>query len=224
MKIEAVVFDMDGLMIDSERIVQMTWSIAGERMGYGKLGEHIYQTLGFNVKKREAYFKHVYGDDFPFEVFRLETKKAWNEYVKRQAIPAKKGLYELLEALKQRNIKMGVATSSSREYAMKEIMDKGIDAYFDGFVFGDMVKEGKPAPEIYLRACQQLQVNPANALALEDSIHGIQAAHDAGMRSIFVPDLVNDSSLIDEWIDAKLMDLYEVKEWIINQNDLCEHQ
>lgn len=216
MKLEAVVFDMDGLMIDSERIVQMTWNIAGERMGYGKLGEHIYHTLGFQVKKREVYFKSVYGEEFPFEEFRKETKKEWNAYVKQHSIPAKEGLYDLLEELKKRSIKLGVATSSSRAYALGELKDKGVDGYFDEFVFGDMVKEGKPAPDIYLRACERLQVEPACALALEDSIHGIKAAHAAGMRSIFVPDLVRDATSIQEIIDAELKNLYEVKEWIIS--------
>lgn len=219
MKLEAVVFDMDGLMIDSERIVQMTWNIAGERMGYGKLGEHIYHTLGFQVKKREAYFKSVYGEDFPFEEFRKETKKAWNTYVKQHSIPAKEGLYDLLMELKKRSIKLGVATSSSQAYALGELKDKRVDGYFDAFVFGDMVKQGKPAPDIYVRACELLQVDPAHALALEDSMHGIKAAHGAGMRSIFVPDLIQDASLIQEIIDAELKNLYEVKEWIITHAD-----
>ena len=100
MGIEAVVFDLDGLMIDSERLVQKTWNIAGIAMGYGELGEHIYHTLGFNVQKRKAYFQKVYGEDFPFDEFRARTREAWNKAISKQHVPAKKGLYHLLDTLK----------------------------------------------------------------------------------------------------------------------------
>lgn len=217
MEIEAVVFDLDGLMIDSERLVQKTWNIAGIAMGYGELGEHIYHTLGFNVQKRKAYFQKVYGEDFPFDEFRTRTKMAWNEAISKQHVPVKKGLYHLLDTLKQHDIKIGVATSSSKEYALGELKDKQIDTYFDAFIFGDMVKEAKPSPEIYLRSCELLQVPPSHAIALEDSKHGIRSAYDAGMMSIFVPDLVKDSSDVDEMITAKLNDLDEVAQWILQQ-------
>ena len=69
MKVEALVFDMDGLLLDSERVVQKSWNYAGEKLGYGRIGEHIYHTLGFNVVRREAYFKSVYGEDFPMDKF-----------------------------------------------------------------------------------------------------------------------------------------------------------
>lgn len=217
MDIKAVVFDLDGLMIDSERLVQKTWNIAGDAMGYGKLGEHIYHTLGFSVQKRKAYFQNVYGEDFPFDEFRAKTREAWNEAISKQHVPAKKGLYHLLDVLKKHHMKIGVATSSSKEYALGELKDKQIDTYFDAFVFGDMVKEAKPSPEIYLRSCELLQVKPSQALALEDSKHGVRAAYDAGMMSIFVPDLVKDSSDIEDMITAKMDDLDEVAQWILQQ-------
>ncbi len=217
MKIDAVVFDLDGLMIDSERVVQKTWDIAGEWIGYGALGHHIYQTLGFNLTKRKTYFEECYGKEFPFDLFRKETKKAWNAYVACHEIPAKKGLYHLLNVLKQQEIKLGVATSSSRAYAVSELENKKILSYFDALVFGDMVKEAKPSPEIYEKACELLQVNPQKAIALEDSLHGIKAAHAAGMMSIFVPDLVSDATSIDGIVTAKLKDLDEVAEWLLHE-------
>ena len=76
-EIHGVVFDMDGLMFDSERIVKYSWDVAGERMGYGKLGDNIFHTLGFNVDKRKRHFKDTYGEDFPFELFRDEYRKAF---------------------------------------------------------------------------------------------------------------------------------------------------
>lgn len=217
MEIKAVVFDLDGLMIDSERLVQKTWNIAGERLGYGPLGNHIYHTLGFNVARRKAYFEAQYGTAFPFDEFRRETKQAWQEAIAKQRVPAKKGLFSLLEALHKQQIKLGVATSSSRAYAMEELTDKAILSYFDAMICGDMVKEAKPSPEIYQRACAMLEVEPAMALALEDSTHGIKAAYAAGMNSIYVPDLVDDDSEIRDMILAKMKDLEEVKAWFLQQ-------
>ena len=185
-------------------------------MGYGQLGEHIYHTLGFNVQKKKSIFSSSIWTGFSFLMnFRAKTREAWNTAIAKQHVPAKKGLYHLLDVLKQHDIKMGVATSSSKEYAFGELKDKQIDAYFDAFVFGDMVKEAKPSPEIYLRSCELLQVEPRHAVALEDSKHGIRSAYDAGMMSIFVPDLVSDSSDIDDIISAKLKDLDEVAQWIL---------
>lgn len=100
--LQAVIFDVDGLMLDSERLVMRSWDIAGEKMGYGPLGHNIYHTLGMNLKGREEYFKRVYGEDFPFaeftEVYREESRKIQE----REGVPVKKGLPELMAFLKKK--------------------------------------------------------------------------------------------------------------------------
>lgn len=213
-KISGVVFDMDGLMFDSERIVQLSWDIAGEQMGYGKLGGHIVNTLGFNREKREMYFKEVYGEHFPFEKFQELYRKAFYEYVDVHGLPVKKGLHELLEILKQRGIPMAVATSSSREHALGNLKKEEIEDYFSAVITGNMVAEAKPSPEIYEKACKALQVDPRETLALEDSYNGIRSAHGAGMITIMIPDLLKDSSCVDEILDGKMDSLLEVRDWI----------
>jgi len=110
MEIDAVIFDMDGLMIDTERIVQNSWNIVGKRMGYADLGEDIYHTMGLNVVRREEYFMGKYGKEFPFQEFLRDYRKEYYEYVNVHGIDAKPGLYELLETLKQLGIPMAVAT------------------------------------------------------------------------------------------------------------------
>lgn len=215
--LQGVVFDMDGLMFDSERIVKDSWDAAGQILGYGKLGEvNICHTLGFNFEKRRQYFKGKYGEDFPFEKFVEEYRKAFGEYVKQQGLPAKPGLHELLETLQNLRIPMAIATSSSRSYALENLNRERIAHFFTQIVTGEMVKEAKPSPEIYHRAMQALGMkkDPFFYLALEDSIHGIMAAHRAGMITVMVPDLVTDSSQVDEILDGKASSLLEVAQWI----------
>lgn len=212
--IKAVVFDMDGLMFDSERIVQKSWDIAGEQMGYGKLGGHIVNTLGFNRERREQYFKETCGADFPFERFQELYRKAFYEYVEHEGLPAKKGLHQLLQLLRRKQIPMAVATSSSREHAVGNLKKEGIEDYFAAVITGNMVSEAKPSPEIYEKACRALGVDPREALALEDSYNGIRSAHGAGMITIMIPDLLTDSSCVDEILDGKMESLLEVEHWI----------
>lgn len=212
--IKAVVFDMDGLMFDSERIVQRSWDIAGEQMGYGKLGGHIVNTLGFNRERREQYFKEACGADFPFERFQELYRKAFYEYVEHYGLPAKKGLHQLLQLLRRMQIPMAVATSSSREHAVGNLKKEGIEDYFAAVITGNMVSEAKPSPEIYEKACRALGVDPGEALALEDSYNGIRSAHGAGMITIMIPDLLTDSSCVDEILDGKMESLLEVEHWI----------
>ena len=212
--IKAVVFDMDGLMFDSERIVQKSWDIAGEQMGYGKLGGHIVNTLGFNRERREQYFKEACGADFPFERFQELYRKAFYEYVEHEGLPAKKGLHQLLQLLRRKQIPMAVATSSSREHAVGNLKKEGIEDYFAAVITGNMVSEAKPSPEIYEKACRALGVDPGEALALEDSYNGIRSAHGAGMITIMIPDLLTDSSCVDEILDGKMESLLEVEHWI----------
>ena len=214
MKIKAVVFDMDGLMIDSERIIQRSWHIVGNRMGYGDLDEDIYHTMGLSVTGSEKYFKSKYGEDFPYEQFRTDYKKEYYAYVDQNGIDAKPGLYELLETLKELKIPMAVATSTSSESAMKNLEAKKVVPYFEAFICGNMVTESKPSPQIYLKACSALGIEPQYAIALEDSFNGIKAAYAAGMMPVMVPDLIKDTSEVDELLFAKKSDLLEVAMWI----------
>ena len=141
--IKAVVFDMDGLMFDSERYVQKSWDIAGQRLGYGPLGHNIVNTLGTNLTNRKKYFLEHYGNDFPFEKFLDTYRDAYYELV-QDGVPAKKGLHEIVEVLKDKNLKAGVATSSSREHAISNLKREGIIDYFDAIITGDMIEHGKP--------------------------------------------------------------------------------
>lgn len=212
---EAVVFDMDGLMFDSERVVQHSWNVVGERMGLGRLGDdNIRFTLGFNRVRRKQYFLEKYGNGFPYEVFHEEYGKVYHQYADTYGVPVKAGLYELLDVLEDKRIKCAVATSSSREHAFANLERAGILRRFRAVLTGDMVTEGKPSPEIYLKACALVETEPSRAMALEDAPNGILSAHRAGMYTVLIPDLIEDFSSIRPCLDRKASSLKEVAEWL----------
>lgn len=209
-KIEALVFDMDGLIFDSERVVQRSWNYAGEILGYGQIGEHIYNTLGFNVNRRRVYFQNVFGDDFPMDEFNILTRKRFYEIVDAEKLEVKKGVRELLEYAKNQGMRIALATSSRREYSTKILTDAGIMQYFSGCVFGDMVERAKPDPEIYMKACESIKMNPGNCMALEDAPAGIRSSCAAGMVPVMVPDLVEPDEEIQKLCYRKVESLLDV--------------
>lgn len=210
-EIQAVVFDMDGLMFDSERYVQKSWDIAGERLGYRPLGHNIVNTLGTNLTNRKKYFLEHYGNDFPFDKFLDGYRDAYYELVE-DGVPAKKGLHEILKVLREKGLKIGVATSSSEEHAVSNLKREGIFDYFDSVITGNMIEHGKPEPDIYIEACRQLKVDPSKAIALEDAINGIRSAHGAGMNPVMIPDIVQDTSKVDDILFGKCESLLEFAE------------
>ena len=208
-KIKAVIFDMDGLMFDSERYIQTAWNQAGTMLGYGTLGDHIEKTLGFNGTKRREFFLDLCGQDFPYDEFLELYRSLYFDRVRKEGIPAKEGLHETLEVLKKLGIRMGVATSSSRENTLKNLEREQISGYFQTVITGDMIQHGKPEPDIYLEACRKLGAEPQDAIALEDAINGIKAAARAGMMPVMIPDLIKDTTEVDDILFGRYDSLAE---------------
>lgn len=194
--IKALLFDMDGLLLDSERVVQESWNAAGEALGYGKVGEHIYNTLGMNAAGRKEYFNNVFGTGFPYEEFQKLSRKAFFNVADQEGIPLKPGAKELIFYAKQMGYKVGLVTSSRKEYAVDVLKKAGIFSYFDGCIFGDMVSKSKPDPEIYEKGCKMLGEEPEWCVAFEDAPAGVMAASAAGIDVIMVPDLVQPDDAI----------------------------
>ena len=188
--IRALLFDLDGLLFDSERIVQRSWNQAGQEMGYGNVGEHIYNTMGLNFEKRKEYFESVFGSDFPHDQFRERTRKIFWDITDQEGIHIKEGAKELIFYAKQMGYKIAVVTSSSEDYAAGVLKSKGLYQYFDGFVYGNMVTKSKPDPEPYKIAAKVLGLKPEYCLAFEDAPAGIESATAAGIDAIMVPDMI----------------------------------
>ena len=212
MKIKALVFDMDGLLLDSERIVQRSWEDTGNSLGIPGMGQQIYHTLGMNRAARNEYFSKVVRPDFPHEAFTIGTRKRFYEIVENEGLPVKKGAKELLEYAKKEGYRLAVATSSSEDYAARVLKDAGIYDYFDGIIFGNMVTKSKPDPEIYLKACEMIETDPEECLGLEDAPGGIRSAHAAGLYPVMIPDLVQPTEEIEKLLFRKCDSLLDVIE------------
>lgn len=194
--VKGLVFDMDGLLLDSEKVVKRSWDYAGKELGYENFGDHIYNTVGFNLKRRTEYFKTNVDLDFPMDRFAQMTREYYYKIADKEGIAVKKGAPELLNAAKSHGCMIGLATSSRQIHAEQSLKRAGLYDYFDGKVFGDTVKEGKPSPEIYLKACKSIGIEPEDAVALEDAPSGAISAHAAGMtETVQAEELTVDSKV-----------------------------
>lgn len=186
---KAVIFDMDGLMIDSERVTYNGYVKKINMLGYPEFTiEEYKKCLGKNKQGICQVFIDYYGEDFPMvEVW--DDVHVWIDETLRQYVPKKKGLDKLLQYLKNNNYKTIVATSSGRSRVDEILKNADIAKYFDGSICGDEVLNGKPNPEIFLTACLKLGVTPDEAIVLEDSEMGIKAAYDGHIDVICIPDM-----------------------------------
>lgn len=192
----SVIFDMDGTLFDTQRIFIPAWNTIGEQYGIKNMGEHVPNVCGMNPAGSTAYIN----ENFPGVdgvIFRSKVREyvAQNLVVKFMA-----GAEELLAFLKQKGIKIALATGTSRESTEHHLKEMGLTDFFDATVCGSEIENGKPAPDIFLKAAKLLGENPENCFVFEDSLNGIKAGFAAGMKCIGVPDIVTFS---DE--DRKMM-------------------
>lgn len=206
-----IIFDMGGLMFDTEKVFIKAWDYAGDKIGIGKAGFMVYRTLGLNIVASYNIWKEEFGDRYNQEELRKYTKEFLKKYYNENTVPIKQGLYSLLDFLKSKQCKMVVASSSLRWEVEKHLKAAGVKDYFLDIVCGDMVENSKPAPDIYLKACELIGVEPKECYALEDSKNGLLSAYRAGCKPIMIPDLWQPDEEIMKFIVAKYDDLEQVK-------------
>lgn len=207
---DAVVFDMDGLIFDSERAGFECWSEVAKTYGYHDITALYRECIGCSRMRVEKLVKGAFGEDFPFDRFR---EKVFTLYTGRYGggkMPVKPGAREILAYLKEKGKKTALASSSDREMVLRLLDGAGLTEYFDGIVAGDMVKKSKPEPDIFLAACRLLGTAPERTLAVEDSFNGIRAAHAGGLRPVMVPDMLpadEEMRSLAETVEDSLLDV-----------------
>ncbi|MGL4830300.1 MAG: HAD family hydrolase [Vibrio sp.] len=191
MEFQAAIFDMDGLLLDTERVCMRVFQEACTACGLPFYQEAYLSIIGCNAKTINDILSQAYGDDL--SRLHNEWRQRYNAVVMHEAIPHKEGVLELLRWLKARAIPLAVATSTQKEVALVKLQLAKLDTYFDSITTGCEVSQGKPHPEIYQLAAQRLGVKPEHCLAFEDSNNGIKAAIAAKMIAFQIPDLVQPS-------------------------------
>lgn len=211
---EAVVFDMDGVIFDSERAVMACWVELAQKYNIENIEAAVIACTGTTKIRTEEIMYERYGKDFPYDKYAKEASAMFHERHDGGRLPMKPGVTELLTFLKDNGKKIALASSTRRAVVEAELAEAGIIHFFDKVICGDMVARSKPAPDIFLKACEKLNVNPKNAYAVEDSFNGIRSAHAGGLKAIMVPDLVPADDEMKEKTEIILKNLLEVIEYL----------
>lgn len=215
MKFKAIIFDMDGVIFDSERISYLTWKELAEKNGFTEnFDENYYKIIGTNRIKSRQVFCDYYGADFPFDAYEEERQRLCRERYGQGRMPKKPGITELLRNLKENGVDAAVASSTYSDIVTTLMDEAGLGGYFRVIIGGNMITRSKPDPEIFLKAAELLKAAPSDCAVIEDSYNGIRAAHAAGMFPIMVPDMLAPTDEMREKAGIILPDLLAVKDFI----------
>lgn len=217
LSLQGVVFDVDGVLFDTERLTNQTWLAVGTEMGWPQIGEHYLEFVGQNRTDAFQRMTDLFGPEFPREEFMRRCSGQNQARMEREGVPIKPGVVELLDFLKDRKIPMALATSTGRERTLRRMEMTGLGPYFSAIITGDQVVHSKPDPEIYQIACRALGTNPAQTIAIEDSRNGILSAYAAGMKVIMVPDMIPPTPELDALLFQRCASLLEVRDFLSPQ-------
>lgn len=211
---KAVVFDMDGVIFDSERAVMQCWKEVASRHNIPDIEKAILACTGTTMLRTREIMLNLYGADFPYDEYARESSAIFHSRYDGGRLPMKPGVKELLTFLKEHDKKIALASSTRQQVVTDELRDAGVIEYFDRIICGDMVSRSKPAPDIFLKACEELNISPSDSYAIEDSYNGIRAAHAGGLHPIMVPDLLPADEEMQSLAEIVLPSLTSVMEYL----------
>lgn len=211
---KAVVFDMDGVIFDSERAVMQCWKDVASRHNIPDIEKAILACTGTTMVRTREIMLNLYGADFPYDEYARESSAIFHSRYDGGRLPMKPGVKELLTFLKEHDKKIALASSTRQQVVTDELRDAGVIEYFDRIICGDMVSRSKPAPDIFLKACEELNISPSDSYAIEDSYNGIRAAHAGGLHPIMVPDLLPADEEMQSLAEIVLPSLTSVMEYL----------
>lgn len=208
--VKAVIFDMDGLLLDTEKLLVRFWQEAAREAGFPMTREIALNIRSMHRSFAIPYLKSVLGENFDYLKIRSRRMELMSAHLAKYGLELKKGAKELLTYLNENKIPAAVATATDYERAEKYLKETGIFGYFDKIICATMVKVGKPQPDIYIYAASELGLEPSECAALEDSPNGVKSAAAAGCKTIMVPDLTEPDEELSRIIAAKANSLDEV--------------
>ena len=188
--IKAVIFDMDGVLFDTEAVSHMTWGQIGKEQNLDDIHGALLKVIGLNWNDGVAVLKKQYGEDFDGDGFLKEARVRNQAWIDANGIPLKQGVNEILQFLKEKQIPAAICSSTAVPIIESHLNNADMNGYFQEIIGGNLVKHSKPEPDIYLKACEAVGFAPEECMAVEDSPNGIRAAYRAGMQTVMVPDLV----------------------------------
>ena len=212
--IKAVIFDVDGTLLDTERIYMQAWKDAAAELGYEITDELLRKTRAINVKEAARIFESEIGNGFSYDKTRAVRVRIAEEIIHRESPILKPGVTELLAFLQRKDIRLSVASSTNLKGTQAHLAESGILDPFEVVVGGDMVTKGKPNPDIFLKAAELLHLAPQECIVVEDSPAGIRAAHAAGMKAVLVPDQAAITQEIIDMSDVVLESLLDMPTYI----------
>ncbi len=214
---KAVIFDMDGVIFDSERLYLGCCMEAGQKFGLENMEETCLACIGLNTEKTLALLNDRFGSKVSIDEFWRYATGRFAEKAAGGLLPVKKGARELLEYLKNKNVPIALASSTKYEKVCSELTVANLIQYFDVIVGGDMVTKSKPEPEIFLHAANLLGIAAKECVIIEDSFNGIRAANASGAFVIMVPDLLQPTAEISKLTNIIFPSLIDVKEYFLDE-------
>ena len=219
--IKAVIFDMDGVLIDTEKYYTKYWKEAARYSGFPFETEHGLFLRSFSRKYAQMFMTMIFGERFDMNTVRDRRKALMEPQLLADGIMKKPGVDTLLAALHERNIRTAVATASDWRRAKKYLEMIGILDQFDEIICVDMIENGKPMPDIYRYACEKLNLPPKYCIAVEDSPNGILSAYQAGCKAVMVPDLTGPDDILKLMLYACVPALDDITALVDRENEGC---
>ena len=211
---KAIVFDMDGVLFDTERLCRDCWVGHAEKYGISDMAEVFPLCIGRNRTDTETILQERYGEKFPALQFCREASEVFWKEIEEKGHPIKAGVSEILEFLSGAGWTIGLASSTGRESVLKHLEKTGLRQYFSVVIGGDQVLHSKPEPDIYLLACRELGADPQDTYAVEDSYHGIRSAYRAGMMPVMIPDLLPETEEMKKMCIGIFPDLLRFRDFL----------